>query len=224
MVPSFLAARNFSHFSLVSSSLLGKLTLSVDITDYKDWAEKRYSARLLTTYKGVILTFPSVAAYRLDNVLQYQSQQEKQHQADSTTKKHQALAQSLKKDQSKRTKSIILEFPDGITCNNKFFNGTPNDSYTLALTHEMQRRDMEGYPLFVRCAMCNETGTCACMVEETDGSRSSKPCMGKMFQLIHYYVCSMGIDQGVEETGDKNRPDKDVEETSKKLQKMGFGL
>jgi hypothetical protein len=133
--------------------VLDKLSLYKPIFDIKDFQAGRYSARLAQDGRGILVTEPTVPQFFWSEDSATSSVQAiVDHGGASsickvTEKSFNITTTLLQENKEYRTCEILYLFPQGITCNNEFFNNDssgvpPSTPYKLLTKMHLQKREM----------------------------------------------------------------------------------
>jgi predicted RNA-binding protein with TRAM domain len=121
------------------NTVMDKLTIMKPIFDINDFEKNVFQGTLLEDGSGIIITEPTIPGYMWDNVNEIQ----KLIDADSTgvcepsLLTFKTIRTDLKKHRELQTTQNTYLFPDGVTCNNEFFNKQTRRSSQLDLDTEM---------------------------------------------------------------------------------------
>jgi hypothetical protein len=113
-----------------TSELVDALTFTLEISDMRDYEDKKYSATLLEDGTGIEVVVPTLPHWLYNNV----DELEKKEQAEAcsaTFTDHKVFATNMRENRLRQTKRTTLRFPDEMTCNKMYFNGEEKDPFKL---------------------------------------------------------------------------------------------
>ena len=111
---------------VIGTELVDALTIYKPIYDARDFKSKKIKASLLSDGTGIVFTEPSLPFFFTSEITQMH-ELEGRSSCASTLRKHTVVANAIKGNIHRQTKEVTLLFPDGMTCNNRHFNGNPNE-------------------------------------------------------------------------------------------------
>jgi hypothetical protein len=120
-----------------NEEIVDKMVIMLPIPDFHDYKEKKYKASLLSDRSGVIITKPTVPNFLIQAVPTIYKL-EGEAACSAMMRAHQIAAVSIQEMESKQTRQVVYKFPEGMTCNTRFFNDKEGE-LKLANTYRMLR-------------------------------------------------------------------------------------
>jgi hypothetical protein len=100
--------------------LIDTLTVMLSVPDVRDYQQSKYSAKLLPGGEGIVITKPRQPLFlycRSDDLAKFK------HVIPGAEFAHKAAANKVcDKAANEQLKEVVLYFPDGMICNQKYFN------------------------------------------------------------------------------------------------------
>jgi hypothetical protein len=110
----------------VNNAVVDKLTIYKPIFDMDDYDLKLYKAYLTKNGTGITITEPTIPGYLWKNATKIQEtiDQDSRSLCQKSEITFKTIRMHLKKNKEYRSHDVTYYFPQDITCNNRYFNGS----------------------------------------------------------------------------------------------------
>jgi len=85
---------------------------------------KKVKASLLIDGTGIVITEPSVPQYLYKDLKSMYALDAEAEACEATIRAHKVASTGIKRDEKRQVKQVTVKFPDGMSCNNEFFNNS----------------------------------------------------------------------------------------------------